>query len=173
MTSLFSSKGPQERDAYVCVYSLSHVQLFATLWTVAHQASLSMFPGKNTGAGCLSPSPGDLPNPGIKPESPVSLALAGRLFTCGAMREILVGKWGTFCSSKLSCQVWEWDHQSVLTQISSCSTLPRCYISKCTFPARLIFKFSSHLLWPLTQLLLKDAEIGDQLCSGLGLCNPI
>ena len=32
---------------------LSHVQLFATLWTVAHQAPLSMgFPGKNTRVGC-------------------------------------------------------------------------------------------------------------------------
>ena len=27
-------------------------------------------PGKNTGVGCLCPSPGDLPNPGIKPRSP-------------------------------------------------------------------------------------------------------
>ena len=31
----------------------SRVQLFATLWTIAHQAPLSMgFPGKNTGVGC-------------------------------------------------------------------------------------------------------------------------
>ena len=28
------------------------------------------FPGKNTEMGCLCPPPGDLPNPGIKPESP-------------------------------------------------------------------------------------------------------
>ena len=28
------------------------------------------FLGKNTGAGCLEPTPGDLPKPGIKPESP-------------------------------------------------------------------------------------------------------
>ena len=32
---------------------LSHVRLFATPQTVAHQAPLSMgFPGKNTGVGC-------------------------------------------------------------------------------------------------------------------------
>ena len=38
-------------SCFFCV--LSRVQLFATLWTVACQASLSMeFPGKNTGAGC-------------------------------------------------------------------------------------------------------------------------
>ena len=31
----------------------SHVRLFATLWTVTHQAPLSLdFPGKNTGVGC-------------------------------------------------------------------------------------------------------------------------
>ena len=35
------------------VSHFSHVQLFVTLWTVAHQAPLSMgSPGKNTGVGC-------------------------------------------------------------------------------------------------------------------------
>ena len=34
----------------VCV--LSHVQLFATPWTVAHQVPLWNFPGNNTGMGC-------------------------------------------------------------------------------------------------------------------------
>ena len=38
----------------VCAQSLSHVQFFATLWTVAHQTPLFMgfFSGKNTGVGC-------------------------------------------------------------------------------------------------------------------------
>ena len=41
-----------------------------TLWTVAHQALLSWnSPGKNTGVGCHSPSPGGLPNQGIEPWS--------------------------------------------------------------------------------------------------------
>ena len=31
---------------------LSHVWLFVTLWSVAHQAPLWDFPGKNTGVGC-------------------------------------------------------------------------------------------------------------------------
>ena len=36
-----------------CLLRFSHVQCFATLWTVAHQAPMSMgFPGKNTGVGC-------------------------------------------------------------------------------------------------------------------------
>ena len=39
---------------HMCVLShFSCVQLFATLWTVAYQTSLSMSsPGKNTGVGC-------------------------------------------------------------------------------------------------------------------------
>ena len=55
----------------VCVCeSLSHVQLFVTPWTVAHQAPLSMeFPGKNTGMGSHSLLR-DLPNQGIEPRSP-------------------------------------------------------------------------------------------------------
>ena len=53
-------------------YLFSHVQLFVTPWTVAHQAPLSMgFSGKNTGVGGVPfPSPGDLPDPGIEPGSP-------------------------------------------------------------------------------------------------------
>ena len=51
--------------------SLSHVQLFATLWTVAHQAPLSMgFFRQEYWSGLSFPSPGDLPNPGIEPRSP-------------------------------------------------------------------------------------------------------
>ena len=50
-----------------------------TSCTVAHLAPLSWnFLGKKTGVGLLFPSPGDLPDPGIKPTSPV---LAGRFFT--------------------------------------------------------------------------------------------
>ena len=49
----------------------SHIQLFATPWTVAHQASLSMgFSRREYWSGLPFPSPGDLPDPGIKPESP-------------------------------------------------------------------------------------------------------
>ena len=50
------------------------------------------FPGKNTGVGChflhqsrvLFPTPGDLPDPWNKLESPVSSTLAGRFFTTSA-----------------------------------------------------------------------------------------
>ena len=58
---------------------LSRVQLFVTPWTVAHQALLSMaFPRQEYWSGLSFPSPGDLPDSGIKPGSP---ALAGRFFT--------------------------------------------------------------------------------------------
>ena len=42
-----------------------------TPWTVAHQAPLSMgFSRQEHWSGLPFPSPGDLPNPGIKPRSP-------------------------------------------------------------------------------------------------------
>ena len=51
--------------------SLSHVRLFATPWTVAYKAPLSMeFTRKEYWSGLPFPSPGDLPNPGIEPGSP-------------------------------------------------------------------------------------------------------
>ena len=53
------------------VKSLSHVRLFATLWTVAYQASQSMgFSRQGYWSGLPFPSPGDFPNPGIEPRSP-------------------------------------------------------------------------------------------------------
>ena len=53
------------------VKSLSHVQLFATPWTVAYQAPLSMeFSRQEYWSGLPFPSPGDLPDPGIEPGSP-------------------------------------------------------------------------------------------------------
>ena len=53
------------------VKSLSHVQLFATPWTVAYQSPPSMgFSRQECWSGLPFPSPGDLPDPGIKPRSP-------------------------------------------------------------------------------------------------------
>ena len=50
---------------------LSHVQLFATPWTVAYQAPRSMgFSRQEYWSGLPFPSPRDLPNPGIEPGSP-------------------------------------------------------------------------------------------------------
>ena len=64
------------RTGYVSAHSPSRVQLFATIWTVARQVPLSMrFPRQECWSGLLFPSPGGLPNPGIEPTSPASLAL--------------------------------------------------------------------------------------------------
>ena len=53
------------------VKSLSCVQLFATPWTVAHQAPPSMeFSRQQYWSGLPFPSPGYLPDPGIEPRSP-------------------------------------------------------------------------------------------------------
>ena len=55
----------------ILVKSLSRVQLFATPWTVAHQASQSMeFSRQEYWSGLPFPSPGNFPNPGIEPGSP-------------------------------------------------------------------------------------------------------
>ena len=66
---------------------LSHlipVQLFATLWTIAYQAPLSMgFSRKEYQSGFPCPLPGDLLDPGIESMSLRSPALAGRFFTTG------------------------------------------------------------------------------------------
>ena len=62
---------------HVCACVLSRIWLFAALWTVAHQTPLSMeFSRQEYWSGLSFPSPGDLPNPGIEPESLVSPALA-------------------------------------------------------------------------------------------------
>ena len=54
---------------------LSHVQLFATPWTVAHQSPLSRQEYWN---GLLFPPTGDLPDPGIEPMSLASPCIGRR-----------------------------------------------------------------------------------------------
>ena len=50
---------------------LSHVRLFGTPRTLAHQAPLCMeFPRHGHCSGLPFPCPGDLPNPGMEPRSP-------------------------------------------------------------------------------------------------------
>ena len=77
----------------VCPKSFSCVWLFVTPWTVACQAPLSMrFSRQEYWSGLPFPPPGDLPDPGIKPASRMSPALADRLFTTSAAGEALVNK---------------------------------------------------------------------------------
>ena len=61
---------PQKRK--VKVKFLRCDRLFETPWTVANQAPLSMeFSSPEYWSGLPLPSPGDLPNPGIEPRSPI------------------------------------------------------------------------------------------------------
>ena len=70
-----------EVASYACTV-LVHVPLFAAPWTVAHQAAPSMgFLRQEYWSGLPFPTPGDLPDPGIKPVSLASPALAGGFFT--------------------------------------------------------------------------------------------
>ena len=65
--------------AYILLLLFSHqvMSKSETLWTVAHQAPLSMgFPRQEYCSGLLFPSAGDLPDPRIKPATPVSPVLA-------------------------------------------------------------------------------------------------
>ena len=90
----------------VC-YSLSHVLLFATPWTVSHQAPLSMkFSRKEYWSELPFPSPGDLPDPGIKLWSP---ALQGETLWSEPL-----GKQENNSSVQFSCSVMSdslWPHE--------------------------------------------------------------
>ena len=61
---------------------LNHIGLIETTRTVACQAPLSReFSRQEYRSGLPFPAPGDLPDPGIEPESPGAPALAGGFFT--------------------------------------------------------------------------------------------
>ena len=66
----------------VSAQSLSCVQLLVTLWTIAHQAPLSMRLSQQEYWNGLSfPTPGDLPHLGTEALSPAAPALTGEFFT--------------------------------------------------------------------------------------------
>ena len=74
--------------SHVPAQPLSCVGSFATPWTVANQAALSMgFFRQEYWSGLPCPAPGDLPDSGMETTSPVSLALAGGFFTTKAPRK--------------------------------------------------------------------------------------
>ena len=109
---------------------LSHVQLFATPWTIAYQAPLSMeFSRQEYLSGLPFPSPGDLPNPGIEPGSPSLQAdalpseppgkealMAQRVKRLSTMQETRVS-WLTFSFSQMPCS---FPLQSLSTSYSLC-----------------------------------------------------
>ena len=72
---------------------LSVVWLFATLWTVGHQAPLSMgFFRQEYWSGLPCPPPGDLPDPGMEPASP---SLADGFFTTEPSGKPISSIWGS------------------------------------------------------------------------------
>ena len=86
-----------------CAKSLNCVQLFVTLWTVSCQAPQSVgFPRQEYWNGLPFPSPGDLPDPGIKLESLTSPVLVGGFFTTSATWEAPVNY---ISSVQFSCSV--------------------------------------------------------------------
>ena len=81
-----------------CAQFINCVQLFETLWTVACQAPLSMgFSRQEYWSGLTFPSSGDLPDPGIKPTSLLSTALADAVFTTSSPGKPLYFVAGILC----------------------------------------------------------------------------
>ena len=94
---------------HACVLScFSHVWHGATLWTVAHQATLSMgFSRQEYLSGLPCPPPGDLPDPGIKLVSLMSPALAGGFFITSATWQAIVHQFQfQFSRSVVSDSLW-------------------------------------------------------------------
>ena len=81
-----------------CACIISHfscVRLCATLWTIAHQAPLSMgFSRQEYWSGLPCPPRGDLPDPGIKPTSLVSC----------------IGRCVVYHQRHLRCPEYNWAH---------------------------------------------------------------
>ena len=101
-----------------CMLShFSHAHLFVTLCTVAHQDPLSMrFPRKEYWSGlAFFFSPGDLPNSGIGPMSPMSPELAGKFFNT---------------SATCSCQVFQFSQHHLLKRLYLLYSIfwPHCHI---------------------------------------------
>ena len=89
---------------------------FATQWTVAHQTSLSVgFPRQEHWSGLPFPSPGDLPDPGIEPESP---ALTHGFFTTEPPgTHVIIGSWARRDSRR---NVVQWMGRSKLRGAEPC-----------------------------------------------------
>ena len=130
----------------VCVCALSHSVVsnsFVTPWTVACHAPLSMgFSRQEYGSGLPFPSPGDLPNPGIEPGSPV---LARGFFTIWATRE------AHMCTCVCVC---EYIHIYIYTHIHE---------TKGDSPQG---------LWILKGITAKDSKQNTKLVPFLGVLEP-
>ena len=104
-----------QTQLYVGTCVISHVPFFATLWTVARQAPLSVgLSRQEYWSGVLPfPSPGHRPDPGIEPESLMSPALPGGCFITG-----------TILDSQLSSN-FMWRKAKTPTYLWSCARPPK------------------------------------------------
>ena len=108
------------------------VWFFVTLLTVAHKAPLSMgFSRQGYWSGLLCPPPEDLPNPGIKPKSLTSPALADRFFTTEPPEnpQVSVGKGNSLEKSVSMSQQYSHKWGSPAWQTSSEQDINRGYCS--------------------------------------------
>jgi len=113
--------------SFPLVKSLSRVRLFSTPWTVAHQALPSMgFSRQEYWSGLPFPSPGDLPDPGIKPRSPALQA-------------------DTLTSEPFSLT----GHDKILSRVPCGSLLFICFIHSSMCMEKAMAPHSSTLAWKI------------------------
>ena len=137
-------------------YSVHAKLLFAALWTVARQAPLSVrFSTQRYWSGLL---PGHLPEPGVRPESLLSPALAGGFFTTSATWEALIVHvpFIKICPMLFRCFRWGYSlHINILT-ILHVNNTTSFDITYCTFFGRKNWYYFSfqfwHLAWELEEM---------------------
>ena len=130
----------------------------ASPWAVAHQASLSVgFPRQEYLSGLPFPSPGDLPDPGIEPMSPV---LADRFFTAEppgkpilrhsfkCLRTCHPFSWDTFSSSPLP------PYSPLWSQLSSLAYTPTWRFSLTIYQLLHCVTLPAHVVFPACPLSL-------------------
>ena len=162
----------------------SHSTVFhsVTAWTVAYQALLSMeFSRQEDCNGLPFPTPGDLPNLGIKPMSP---ALAGGFFTTRSTWEnissvqfrlsVVSGslrphrlQYITFpCPSPTprvysnSCRLSRWCHPTISSSVIPFSSCLWSFLASRSFPTSLFFESGGQSIGvsPSTSVLPKNTQ---------------
>ena len=98
-------------------------------------------------SGLLFLSPGDLPDPGVKPRSAVSPTLAGRVLTTSTTSTPQSSSAQSFSHVRLFATPWTAAHQASLSITSSRSLLTLMFIES-VMPSNHLILFRSPLLPP-------------------------
>ena len=130
---------------------LGPVRLFATPWTVAHWAPLSMqFSRQEHWSGLPFPFPGDLPDPRIEPESP---ALAGRFFTTAPPgKPAITTQFNNSLPEKTPSKGWKQNSTSTptCTLIAALlTTAERWKQPNCPLTGEWMTKLGTRIRWPI------------------------